>query len=291
MLPARLQCVAVSVLLHAALFGLAAGKSPTLPRLSVRRAALETAVSIEDGDELLGRPAHRAPPSEPPAPAVAAADAEAVARPRERRPPSPRFADRPPVSSRERVPTPASLAEPVPTPPAQSTRADIGPLPVVAPSPSPKDSGAESSASSGSDAAGSVAALSDVAGGVGSTRGAVRASNGMGRGVPSSTAEADGRARQLASYLAHVRARVDRHREYPYLARRANLEGTIRLRISIAASGQLLAVTPTAGASLEPLVDAALRSVSSSAPFPPLPTALGSRVTLDLPVDFRLDSL
>jgi TonB family protein len=95
----------------------------------------------------------------------------------------------------------------------------------------------------------------------------------------------------LARYAARVRARVEQHREYPYLARRANLEGTICLRISIGASGGVLGVTPTCGASHEPLLAAALKSVSSAAPFPPLPAALGGRLTLDVPVVFQLDAL
>lgn len=104
-------------------------------------------------------------------------------------------------------------------------------------------------------------------------------------------APARARAELLALYVERVRARVEQHREYPYLARRAKLEGTICLRVSIAASGGVIAVTPTCGASREPLLSAALNSVSSAAPFPPLPAELGARLTLEVPVVFQLDSL
>jgi periplasmic protein TonB len=110
-------------------------------------------------------------------------------------------------------------------------------------------------------------------------------------GAAGSTGSARARAALLAGYVERVRARVEQHREYPYLARRANLEGTICLRISIAASGSVLGITPTCGTSHEPLLAAALKSVSSAAPFPPLPAALGGRLTLDVPVVFQLDSL
>jgi TonB family protein len=110
-------------------------------------------------------------------------------------------------------------------------------------------------------------------------------------GAGGGAAGTDARAELLSRYAARVRARVEQHREYPYLARRANLEGTICLRIAIAASGRVLGVTPTCGTSHEPLLQAALNSVSSAAPFPPLPAALGGRLTLDVPVVFRLDSL
>jgi protein TonB len=106
-----------------------------------------------------------------------------------------------------------------------------------------------------------------------------------------STASSAARAQLLARYVERVRARVAQHREYPYLARRANLEGTICLRISIGASGSVLGITPTCGTSHEPLLQAALKSVSSAAPFPPLPAALGGRLTLDVPVVFELDAL
>jgi TonB family protein len=98
-------------------------------------------------------------------------------------------------------------------------------------------------------------------------------------------------AKVLASYLSGVRARVAKHREYPYLARRANLEGTICLRLVVGASGRVLGITPTCGTSQRPLLEAALASVSSAAPFPPLPAPLGQRLTVDVPVVFALDPL
>jgi protein TonB len=117
----------------------------------------------------------------------------------------------------------------------------------------------------------------------GGIAGAERARGGNGTG--------DARARLLSSYLAGVRQRVAQHREYPYLARRANLEGTVCLRVVVAASGRVLGVTPTCGTGQRPLLDAALASVSNAAPFPPLPAALGQRLTVDVPVVFELDPM
>jgi TonB family protein len=116
---------------------------------------------------------------------------------------------------------------------------------------------------------------------------------GVGAGGPGTTEQStgDGHAQLLASYLKGVRDRVSRHREYPYLARRANLEGTVCLRVVVAASGRVVGVTPTCGGSHQPLVEAALASVSSAAPFAPLPAALGQRLTIDVPVVFALDQL
>jgi protein TonB len=127
-----------------------------------------------------------------------------------------------------------------------------------------------------------------AAGGGGGTRGH---GIGTGHGTEGANATGDARARLLSSYLASVRQRVAQHREYPYLARRANIEGTVCLRVVVAASGRVLGVTPTCGTHQPPLLDAALASVSNAAPFPPLPAVLGQRLTVDVPVVFELDPM
>jgi periplasmic protein TonB len=148
----------------------------------------------------------------------------------------------------------------------------------------------------GSDLAGAVAppsaAPTATSAGVplAGSRHAAAGGTAPGVGQPSSSGKGNA-SPQLAGYLRGVRERVSQHREYPYLARRANLEGTVCLRLSIAASGSVLDVTPTCGTGHTPLLQAALESVSRAAPFPPLPAALGPRLTVDVPVVFELDEL
>lgn len=108
-----------------------------------------------------------------------------------------------------------------------------------------------------------------------STSGAVASREGAAAGV-------------LARYLRAARERVMQHRQYPHLARRARLEGTVCLRLSITASGAVRQVRVTCGQSQELLVDAALQSVTDATPFSPLPSALGRELTLELPVVFEL---
>jgi periplasmic protein TonB len=281
---ARLHTIAVSLVLHAGLLGLAArSSSQPLPRAVTRRAALET-IAVEAADAL-GRaePASPAPPSEPmaaraPAPArgLGASD---VPRARERRVLPVRPTE--PAPSRAVAPLPAPAA--VPAAPS-APLAEPPPAHRVQPSAIARAGGSEAG-SVGSAARGSARG-SSAAAGDGTSSGAV----GVGA-APGSTGSAGAHAALLARYVERVRARVEQHREYPYVARRANLEGTICLRISIAASGSVVGITPTCGTSHEPLVAAALKSVSSAAPFPPLPAALGGRLTLDVPVVFQLDSL
>jgi periplasmic protein TonB len=115
-----------------------------------------------------------------------------------------------------------------------------------------------------------------------------------GRDRPSSSASgsmagrSSARAAVLARYLSAARERVMRHRQYPHLARRARLEGTVCLRVTITASGQVRTASVTCGGSHELLVRAALQSVEAAAPFAPLPAELGRELTLELPVVFEL---
>jgi protein TonB len=93
----------------------------------------------------------------------------------------------------------------------------------------------------------------------------------------------------LARYIESVRQRVLKHRQYPHAARRANVQGTVCLRIVIASSGQVHRVQPTCGASHQPLLRAALASVSAASPFAPLPASLGGQLAIDVPVVFELE--
>lgn len=92
----------------------------------------------------------------------------------------------------------------------------------------------------------------------------------------------------LARYLKSARERVSRHRQYPYLARRARLEGTVCLRLWVAASGVIRRVRATCGQSQDLLLRAALQAVEDAAPLAPLPPELGRELTLEVPVVFEL---
>jgi protein TonB len=282
---ARLHTIAASLVLHAGLLGLAArSSSQPLPRTVTGRAAVET-IAIEAAAALgHAEAASPAPPSErmaarAPAPASALGASDLPPRARERRARSERPTE--PVPPRETAPLPVPVSMPA-APSAPSVQPPA--LNPVQPSVIARAGGSETG---GVKPAPRVSArVSSAAAGDGTPSGAA-----VVGAAPGSTGSAGAHAALLARYVERVRARVEQHREYPYLARRANLEGTICLRISIAASGSVVGVTPTCGTSHEPLLSAALKSVSSAAPFPPLPTALGGRLTLDVPVVFQLDSL
>lgn len=288
--------VALSLGLHGVLLLAAAREPVTLTRrVRVGVARLDAVIGVDLAGSNGGLPPEEAAPAGP-------------ARPPGRQRPAPRGQSAlptpgtcpvppppapPPLRAQPfRLPSPLASADvspalPPPAPVALSPPSGEPPeaLGAVPPAPAtrPSAQAAESEAKLGSSGANSP----PVASGAGSAGGA---GVGVVTSGPGTAQEATGEepARLLASYLKGVRERVSRHREYPYLARRANLEGTVCLRVVVAASGRVVGVTPTCGTH-QPLVEAALASVSSAAPFPPLPVALGQRLTIDVPVVFALD--
>jgi len=105
---------------------------------------------------------------------------------------------------------------------------------------------------------------------------------------PASTGEDPRALRQR--YLRELRQRVLERREYPHAAQRAGLQGVVCLRLSLTASGHLSELRATCGPSPEPLLRAALHAVRAAEPFRPLPSAIGSQLTVDLPIVFQLDA-
>lgn len=218
--------------------------------------------------------AAEAAPTEPPA-----APAATVVRRREAAKPAPVS---PPVSASPAPAQPAAFSEPAASAPdervaAASSLTEVSP----ATEPSAAEPAAAAPVQVGASAAG-VGAGTGVAKGVGSSASA--SASAAVRGAPGlDVAALRGR------YLGQLRARVLARREYPRLARRAGLEGTVCLRIVVDAAGRLAQLRPTCAAPA-PLVEAALSAVRASAPFGPLPSGLGSELILDLPMVFQLDA-
>lgn len=91
------------------------------------------------------------------------------------------------------------------------------------------------------------------------------------------------------AYYRSLRAAVERHRSYPRSARRAKLQGTVVVRITVSRAGQLLAASVSRSSGEEVLDVAALSAVRLAAQLPEAPAALESNpVTVDMPFVFRL---
>ena len=90
-------------------------------------------------------------------------------------------------------------------------------------------------------------------------------------------------------YLQRCRSLIEHYKEYPVMARRGMVEGTVVIKGALGRDGLLrrCIVTKTSGSSL--LDNAALRAVRSVERFPPVPPELhGDELVFELPVSFRL---
>ncbi|MDD3581216.1 MAG: energy transducer TonB [Desulfobacca sp.] len=158
--------------------------------------------------------------------------------------------------------------EPVPPPPS---------LALARPAP-PADVRPSSSRSTGSAASSS--------GGIGYGRGS---GTGTGRGTGAGSGAGSGSGSILGNYLYQVRQLLERHKEYPAMARRRRLEGVVVLRFTIGANGDIRS-QGIARSSSQPVLDqAAQETVKRVGRFPPIPEALQkSQLTIEVPLAFRL---
>ena len=281
-------CITLSLVLHATLLWGAAGHERSVERhVAIDVVTDAVALGFESAIPRLGdvhgvdaaSGAELSAPKETPVTAP-------VARP------APIREARPVRRAQERAPTKPAVErtlertapEPTETRSEPSVASSEGPLVGAA------AAAANDAAGAGVAAPGVVSALPGS--GTGTASGPANAGNGRGAGVGSTRSDgSDDAARRaaLVDYGRRVRARIAERREYPYAARRARLHGTVCLRLELAASGRLLAAEPTCGSSLGPLARAALAAVAKASPFPPVPAALGPRLTLDVPVIFELE--
>ncbi len=93
-----------------------------------------------------------------------------------------------------------------------------------------------------------------------------------------------------AGYMQLCRGLIERHKEYPVMARRGRVQGTVVVRGTLARDGSLrqCTVNLTSGSSL--LDKAAVRAVQSVGRFPPVPAELpGEELVLEVPISFTLN--
>jgi len=99
------------------------------------------------------------------------------------------------------------------------------------------------------------------------------------------------RAGIRTGYVRQCRTLIERHKEYPVMAKKGMIEGTVLVQGKLARDGVLrqCIVTRSSGSGL--LDNAALRAVRSVGRFPPLPVEIqGDELFFELPVSFQLSS-
>jgi protein TonB len=89
-------------------------------------------------------------------------------------------------------------------------------------------------------------------------------------------------------YIARLREKIEAARFYPDRARRMGQEGRVRVRLVIGADGQIEAdlVEPSSFPILNQAAIGALRAIG---PLPPLPSELGDRLEVTIPLVYRLE--
>ena len=89
----------------------------------------------------------------------------------------------------------------------------------------------------------------------------------------------------LSSIANRFVARVEANKEYPYMAMRRSLEGSVTVSVTIAEDGALVSAGVASSSGVSDLDANALAAVRASCPFP---HGAGRTITLDVPVQFFL---
>ena len=92
------------------------------------------------------------------------------------------------------------------------------------------------------------------------------------------------------AYYARIRERLEHNKEYPHLARRARMEGSVTVQFQIRGNGSPDALRVTKSSGYGVLDESALRTVRNSAPFPLPPDHQGAKdLLISVPLVFRLE--
>jgi len=93
----------------------------------------------------------------------------------------------------------------------------------------------------------------------------------------------------IRSYYAALRAAIEARKEYPLLARRRKLEGTVVLLVTLLRNGRLIAASVIHSSNESMLDNAALRAINSVTVFPEAPPEIQkNEIAVEVPVVFRI---
>jgi TonB family protein len=92
----------------------------------------------------------------------------------------------------------------------------------------------------------------------------------------------------LSDYIRSVRARINRHKQYPPTAAKDGIEGTVTVSFLLGRSGTVLDREIAVGSGHPVLDEAALAAIRDSSPFPPFPDSLHREtLLLQLPINYK----
>lgn len=97
-------------------------------------------------------------------------------------------------------------------------------------------------------------------------------------------------AAAASAYFSQIRSHLERNKEYPALALRGRIEGTVTVRFTIRNDGTVALARIVTSSGYNLLDQSALRTVHISAPFPKPPEIAGSGGTsVSVPLVFKMD--
>jgi protein TonB len=181
-------------------------------------------------------------------------------------------------------PKPPPKVKLAPPPMPEPTKAPV--IPTPAPPPALTRAKPTNPAAPGRQTGGRGAAAGTGQGGQGGGRG-----TGSGGGIGSGQGRGSGPGSALSGYLREIRRLLEKHKDYPWMARRRNIQGVVTLVFTIGSGGQIMAAR-VAGSSGQDLLDeAAQNTIRRVGKFPPIPAALNrQQLTVKVPLAFRLSS-
>jgi protein TonB len=188
-------------------------------------------------------------------------------------PPKPKVKPKPRPKPKRVLPPPTPTKAPTiptPAPPAVTTKAP------------PAPASALTSRVRSSLGTGSVSGTGQ--GGRGGGRG-----TGSGGGIGSGQGRGSGSGSVLQGYLSQIRRLLEKHKEYPWMARRRNIQGVVVLVFSITSGGQIESYRISHSSGHDLLDEASRNTIRRVGKFPPFPAALNrQKLTIEIPLAFRL---
>ncbi len=180
----------------------------------------------------------------------------------------------------EPLPQPEPLPEPKPAPTPKPVATPQPPQPPIVPATRTAEL-AEIAVPSAVPPASMLAAIE------GADRDRRESATGARRGGGAGGGSGSGSARQ--SYYGQLAAALNRHKRYPYAARKARQEGVVKVRFVIDAQGQVLERDIEASSGYRALDKEVIAMVERASPLPAIPAELGrTQLAIVLPIEFSL---
>jgi len=112
---------------------------------------------------------------------------------------------------------------------------------------------------------------------------------GPGQGRGSGSGPGSGAGSALQSYLRLVRQLLEKHKDYPSLARQRHIQGVVVVAFTIGSGGQIMAARVSRSSGQDLLDEAAQKTIRRVGKFPPFPGELNrQQLTVEVPLAFRL---